>query len=642
MSEPASNDATGRLDALTLWALAAAGLAVVVFVPSLWNGFAYDDLPIIAQNQNLRSLSGLGELLSQPYWPGERGVDFGLWRPTTSFVLSIIWQASGGAAVAFHLANVLLHGAVAALVVRVTAGLLPVTVAGVAGLVFAVHPVHVEAVANGVGIAELLAALLLLLALDLVVRHDRLTPRETISVLALYVLAFGAKESAIVLPGLVFVVDGVRRRLDIGDAVGWLKDRASLLAGMIGVAVTMLWARTLVLGGIADAMPALGADILPEIPRIFTLGEIWTQTLRLITVPAWLSPDYAPGVIPILTVWTGKALLGVAAVVSLLVLSFVCMRIVRRAAASPETAGRVFEGRATTAAAVPLGVLWFVTAISPASNALFVTGVLLAERTLYLPSVGAAIVVAGLLVPAVGAAALNPRVRLASASALVLLGLIWTTRTVTYIPAWRDHASIFQHMIDVVPESGRSQWVMGDARLGTGDVDGAMAHYRVALGLLGPEYAFLTEVARRQIAERRAEAALPFLTRAVDARPDEAAALQLLAVATSQLERWTETEVWARRAAEADPEDATAHHLLSVSLARQERWVEAAEARQTMIALDPGPWQPWFWLAEVRGRAGDRAGARAAADSVRVRTDAETALRQVDSLATALGFAAGG
>lgn len=642
MTGETSSSGDRRLDEVTLWSLAAAVLAVAVFVPSLWNGFAYDDLPIIAQNQNLRSLSGLGELLTQPYWPGERGVDFGLWRPTTSFVLSIIWQASGGAALAFHLANVLLHGAVAALVVRVVSRLLPVAVAGVAGLVFAVHPVHVEAVANGVGISELIAALLILLALDLVALHDRLTRRETISVLALYALAFGAKESAIVLPGLVFVVDGVRRRLDLGDAAGWLKDRALLLVGMVGVAGGMLWARTRVLGGIADAMPALGADILPEIPRIFTLGEIWTQTLRLITVPTWLSPDYAPGVIPIVTRWTGTALLGVGAVLGLLALALVSMGAVRRAADPAETRGRAFEGRVATAAAVPLGVLWFVTSISPASNALFVTGVLLAERTLYLPSVGAAIVVAGLIVPAVTSVAVNPRIRLAAASALLLLGLIWTTRTVTYIPAWRDHASIFQHMVDVVPESGRSQWVMGDTRLGSGDLEGAMTHYRIALGLLGPEYAFLTEVARRQIAEGRARVALPFLTRAVDARPDEAAALQLLAVATSQLERWGETESWARAAAEADPEDATAHHLLSVALARQERWAEAAEARVRMIALDPGPWQPWFWLAEVRGRAGDRAGARAAADSVRARTDAATALGQVDSLATALGFAQGG
>ena len=107
---------------------------------------------------------------------------------------------------------------------------------------------------------------------------------------------------------------------------------------------------------------------------------------------------------------------------------------------------------------------------------------------------------------------------------------------------------------------------------------------------------------------------------------------------TAQLEMWSETERWAAQSTEFEPGNVTAHHLLSVSLAQQERWEAAAEARVRMIALDPAPWQPWFWLAELRARAGDLPGARAAADSVRIRTEAPNALRQLDSLAVNLGF----
>ena len=60
--------------------------------------------------------------------------------------------------------NVLLHGGVTALVVLLLGRYLPTSAAFLAGLIFAVHSVHVEVVANVVGQAELLAAFFFLLA----------------------------------------------------------------------------------------------------------------------------------------------------------------------------------------------------------------------------------------------------------------------------------------------------------------------------------------------------------------------------------------------------------------------------------------------------------------------------------------------
>jgi len=616
------------------WTLVAAAVAVVVFAPSLANGFAYDDLPIIRDNEALRDLGALPDLLLSPYWPGDRGQEFGLWRPTTTALLAAVWKISGGAPIAFHLVNVVLHATAAALVVRLLAGIFPVALAGVAGVIFAIHPVHVEAVANGVGVAELLAAVLLLAALVPIVRHDRLTTGGTLLVVLLYGLAFGAKESAVVLPGLVFVVDGVRRRLRLGDLGGWLRDRAPLLGGMALVAAVLLWARMEILGGIATAEAPLGAGILPNIPRIHTLGEIWAHMVRLVTLPTWLSPDYAPGVIPILTVWTPRALLGVSSVLGLLVIALVAARRARGRSEGGSPAGPW--------GAVAFGVVWFVVAVSPTSNVAFLTGVLLAERTLYLPSVGAAAVIAAVL--AAPFLRPTPAIRLRGAAAVVGagLGVAWLLLTLSYIPAWKDQGSIFQHMIETVPESGRSQWALADTRFDRGEIGAAMAHYRAALGRLGPDYLFLTQTGRRQVNAGRTRAALPFLHAAVETRPDGLSATRLLAVTYSGLEAWTEAEWWAGRTLEIDPEDITSHHLLAVALAGQERWAEAAEARRAMVALDPEPWQPWFWLAEVRARAGDLPGAAAAADSVRVRTDREATLAQLDSLGTQLGFAGGG
>ena len=46
---------------------------------------------------------------------------------------------------------------------------------------------------------------------------------------------------------------------------------------------------------------------------------------------------------------------------------------------------------------VSLGLFWFALCVLPVSNLLFPTGVLLAERTLFLPSFGLSLAVAGFL-----------------------------------------------------------------------------------------------------------------------------------------------------------------------------------------------------------------------------------------------------
>ena len=350
------------------------------------------------------------------------------------------------------------------------------------------HPVHVEAVANGVGLAELVAAALVLAALVIVVRRDRLSRMESLAVVGLGALALGAKEHAVVLPGLIFVVDAARRRLRPTDAIPWLRNRATVLLGLGIATALMFWGRMAVLGEIASARAPLGATILEEIPRIWTLGEIWWQTLRLATLPAWLSPDYTPGVIPVLTGWSLRGVIGVIGVVVILVAALVAARL-----------GRGHAEESPAASSVVLGVTWFVVAVLPSSNVPFLSGVLLAERTLYLPSVGSSLVIGALLHAALVRSGRLKSAALLPVGAAGLVLTLLTVRTLTYIPAWQSQDAIFGHMIQSVPESGRVDWVVGDIRLGAGQVDEALVHYRRALRRLGPAFFFLSESGRRLI-----------------------------------------------------------------------------------------------------------------------------------------------
>ena len=134
--------------------------AVAVYVGALQNRFAWDDTPIIVKIDLVHAWSGVWRAFAVPYWPSDWG-GF-LYRPLTVATFAIDWQLHS--TLWFHLVNILWHGLASVLVAVIAGDWLGTREEGsgkraalVAGLIFAVHPVHVEAVANVVWRAELMA-----------------------------------------------------------------------------------------------------------------------------------------------------------------------------------------------------------------------------------------------------------------------------------------------------------------------------------------------------------------------------------------------------------------------------------------------------------------------------------------------------
>lgn len=130
-------------------------LAVLLYLPTVGFDFVYDDVLQITLNPQVNGGSerGFGALFSEPTPPGN------LYRPLATASYRITFMLGGGAAWIFHLVNVLLYGACAALVYALYQRYLTTGAAFIAALLFVIHPLHVEVVANSIGRAELLAAL---------------------------------------------------------------------------------------------------------------------------------------------------------------------------------------------------------------------------------------------------------------------------------------------------------------------------------------------------------------------------------------------------------------------------------------------------------------------------------------------------
>lgn len=600
--------------------------AVAAFANSIGNEFAYDDRLIVAGNEAIQSLETLPRTFVEPYWPDRHGRELGLWRPVATWVYGLQWALWDGHPAGFHLVNVLLNGLAAALVVLLLSGLMPVSAALPAGLLFAVHPVHVEAVANVVGMAELLSADLYLGACLVALRcPGRMAAGPLASVAGLFLAATLVKESAVTLPGAVLLIDAARKDLRVNQLRAYLAERWPLYAILAGSVMLMLAGRLAVLGTIADPSPPLGAGILAagEVPRLWTVLGTWPEVFRLLFLPLDLAADYSPQVIPVAYGWTARNVCG--ALIGLVVLGIALWSSGR----GPLTPGRLAP------AALGFGILWFVVTALPTSNLLFLTGVLLAERTLFLPSVGFAAAAGWML-----AQLRRERPRTGTLVTLAVLSLM-LCRTITRNPAWKDNAAVFATLLQEHPESGRAQWIAGDIYFERRDHARGLAAYRRAIGMLGGGYTLLAEIGRRLVAEGLDRPAEHVLRRAWRDRPELGLAPSLLAVLYDRQGRWKLAEAVARAAIAAEPESTVQMHLLARSLAAQGRIGEAIEFRSRVIELGEDRSGQWKWLAQLELRKGDTVRALASLDSARKRAAGKAELAGLDSARAALTGAPG-
>jgi protein O-mannosyl-transferase len=411
------------------WAgvLALVLLAVVPFAASLNGDFIEDDRPIIRDRVDLRDLAHVPALFRETYWPRE--TPGGLYRPLTlaSYALDrALWGAEPtGAPSRFgvHADNLLLDAVAALLVLAVLRGLGAGALAAWCGAaLFAVHPVHVEAVSHMVGRADLLMTAFFLAAFAL---HPR-GAAGRFAAAVLYLLACLSKEMAVVLPGVLLAhawlwrgsgeraaAFAVRQARELAPCAAALAAFLTLRGVALGAAATppVAFAWSTPLQYLAFQDPAPGEVAL-------TMTHAFGEILGLLVAPSRLSADTSG--FPHAT--------AVSAAVAISALAI--------AAAA---AAAIFAAR-RGARAPAFWALWLALTWLPVSNLLFPSGVVLAERTLYLPSVAVA-----------GVAAWALELALARDRRWLAVPLVATAafaaRTAVRAPLWRDARTFYEETV---------------------------------------------------------------------------------------------------------------------------------------------------------------------------------------------------
>ncbi|HSM61937.1 MAG TPA: hypothetical protein VK849_14105 [Longimicrobiales bacterium] len=569
-------------------------VALAAYANALGNGFAYDDHRIVAGNPVVTE-ARWDEALFGPYWRWS-GEGSGLYRPVTLATLALEWRAFDGAASGFHGVNVALHALASLAVLELLAALVGPAGATAGALWFAIHPVHVEAVANVVGVSELVSTLAALSACLVWARTRAGPPGRRAAGLAaialLYGLGLGAKEIAVSLPGLLLLMELARGGEPLRARVAGVLPVLLTLSAVLG---SYLVLRVSVLGTVTGEVVAPALRGLTTGERVMTSLSLWPEYLRLMAFPASLSADYSPGVLEVARSLTPPVILGAALLVTW------------AAAAALLLAGR--------APALGLGLAWFLVAVLPVSNLFFATGVLLAERNLYLPSVGAALAVGGAVRWFVASPRPERTRRLAGALA-ALAGVALFVRTVTRNPAWWSTFTVMSTLTEEHPESYVALQHVGAGLARVGDAEGAARAFEAGLELVPRSYALMVEAGgfyARARNERRAE---ELLRHAIAEAPGQPTAYRLLAEQMIRLGRAREGHRIALEGLARAGPDRELWALVSEAYIAKGDLEASVRARRAALTQDPGSVHDWDRLAELLdalGRDSEASAARARA-----------------------------
>lgn len=424
-------------------------LPFLLYFPTLRHGYVLDDKIVLSENRYVQQgLGGLGRIFSEESMTGYlrqqvNAVVGARYRPLSlaTFAVEIAVFGPGRPGIS-HLVNVLLYALSGWLVYRFLRRLLPqgdrawwLDPAFYAALLFVLHPVHAEVVANIKGRDEILALLLGLGMLGCCWRFLH-TPRPTTLVLGglLFFLALLSKENALMLlvaaplMGVLLTQAPARRILLMG-------------LPLLVAAVAFVWLRTAVVGYLLDSGTPV-TDLMNNPYADCTTGQKYATItftlgwyLKLMVWPHPLTHDYYPHHVPIVG-WGSWQALGALALVLLLL----------GVAAWGWRKGKVLA----------FGILFFFLALGMVSNLFFPVGVPMGERFLYLPSLGFCIAVAHLLGRGLpGGDARGWGAKLLLGLLTVAMGaMAW--RTATRVPDWRSAAALEEAAIRVSPNSARS------------------------------------------------------------------------------------------------------------------------------------------------------------------------------------------
>jgi len=585
---PAQTDPSKKQ--LVIYLLILAALAALPYLNSLRNSFVHDDYEQVLTNPYIRNFHHLREIFTSSVWSfkGDYRGASNYYRPMMSLGYLLCYRLRGPNGTVFHLANLLINVGVVLLVFLATQRMFRSNpVAFLAACIFALHPIHSEAVDWIAAVTELELALFYLLTYWFFLISARPSGKSSIPLQAAmgasFVLALLSKEQALTLPVLAAIYEHFFRD-DRAETTAVQKLRRYGALWLL-LAVYMVL-RVRYLGTFAPALHRLGYG---KKDLVISAMALLGQYAWKLVWPAQLSACYIfPANAVALYPW---ALVGSA---TLLVLAAAFLAL------------RKYSDQAA------FGVLWLLATLAPVLNVRWMPSSAFAERYLYLASVGFCWIAGWLAFRWWNLLSLRKsRWRVALLVAAGLIALLCVLRIVRRNRDWRDSLTFYTATLAAAPDSDYMHNNLGTVYWNMGKMSAAENEWRIALRLApNNEYALHNLGLVAQAAGRYHEAESLYW-RALTAQPNYSDAHLDLGKTYEAMGRLPEAETQYHAAVRLAPLNNRAHNTLSEFYFDRRRLPEAETEARRSVEIRPTT-QGYWDLGLAEWMQGNRAGAEQA------------------------------
>ena len=432
-----------------------AAIAFILYANTLNHDYTVDDGTVMQNNKIVKKgVSAIPEIFTTAYRKGFWDRNESLYRPLSVAMFAVEWQLAPENPAIGHWVNVLLYVLTAWLLFRFLVNLFKDDwlFAFVTTLIYVIHPIHTEVVANIKSRDEILCFLFLILSFNSFLNLlDKAKPVYALGVLFYFVLSLLSKESSVTAIIIFPLIAYFFRQHTVGSSIKLSWSPAIAI-------VVYLSLRFVVLKGISNFNEILPinnsiVDAQNYFQQLATAVMIAGKYLYLLIIPYPLSFDYSYNTFPVVDFSNIKAFFSLAVYVFLLIMAI-----------------KGFKSRSRFS----FGIFYFLLTMSIVSNVFFLIESVMAERFTYLPSLGICIALTSVLFTLFKVSSVvRDKIdinKIISANRMffgliLIVFVVYGGMTVARNAKWKSNLTLLATDVKTCPESARIRYAYGSAIL---------------------------------------------------------------------------------------------------------------------------------------------------------------------------------
>ncbi|XP_074660010.1 protein O-mannosyl-transferase TMTC3-like isoform X2 [Tubulanus polymorphus] len=652
------------MDLMNIYSLTVFLVVCVCYYNSLQCGFVFDDVSAIKENKDLRPYTPLLNLFWNDFWgtPMHKERSHKSYRPLCVLTFRLNYAISELEPMSYHLVNLVLHGIVCIMYLRMCRMFFSQSTSFLASILFAVHPIHTEAVTGVVGRAEALSSVFFLAAFMCYAQKTRGRTKSGKTytrwkylclTVILVTIAMLCKEQGITVIGVCCVYEVfITQKMTFPQILRvlnsfmhckphfppWLREAVIRAGFLVGSTIFLLFARIKVMGAQLPVFTRFDnpASVSPFPARQLTFNYLLPVNVWLLLDPSQLCCDWTMGTIPVIR--SILDLRNTATIAFYVVLGkFIHFALTQQHGTRPKN--------------IIMCLSFMTLPFIPASNLFFPVGFVVAERILYTPSMGFTMLVAlgfEIIVKK------NEKLKKILWALMVILILTHTMKTIVRNNDWESEYSLFKAALKTNKNNAKLYNNVGHAlenkdqfsealnyfqKAASVQPDDIGAHinigrtfnnlqqhadaeksYRTALGLMPPVkpgQSYTTRIAPNHLNvfvnlanlisknASRLEEANTLYKQAISMRADWIQAYINRGDVLLKLNRTLEAQQQYETALRYEPDNSDVHYNLGVVFLEQGRTQEAIKCFEEALRFDPEHKQTLFNSAVLIQETGD-------------------------------------